>query len=88
MTVQISRVGKSYSLTFTSGLQAREFSNLLKDHDLSWKDPRDGVKYEISPRGDIPVDVRACQRAASKIDEGILTLLRNGGKDLSGYKLG
>ena len=36
----------------------------------------------------MPIDVCARQRAASNISESMLTLLRNGGKDRTGYKWG
>ncbi|CAK0789050.1 unnamed protein product, partial [Prorocentrum cordatum] len=88
VTVTIAWVGNSYGFTFATVLPAKEFSNLLRDHDLSWADPRDGRAREVYPRRDMPIDVRQRQRAANKLHEGGMTLLRNGGKDVTGFRLG
>eukprot|EP00959_Pyramimonas_sp_CCMP1952_P177026 3700021-Pyramimonas_sp.AAC.1 len=67
---------------------AENFSTLIGGMDISWRDPRSQQLHEIRARGDLPMDVRARQRAASLVWQGTLELLRGGGQDMAGYRLG
>ena len=87
-SLKIARVAKSYSVEFSSEENANSFVNLCSGLDLTWHDPRDQKASIIRVRGDLPIDARARQRAASQVWQQTLDLLKKGGRPMGNYRLG
>eukprot|EP00959_Pyramimonas_sp_CCMP1952_P445552 9328436-Pyramimonas_sp.AAC.1 len=60
----------------------------MKGHTLSWHDTRTASSCTLRIRQDLPVDVRAKQRAASRIWEDTLALFKKYKCQISDYRLG
>ncbi|CAK0854123.1 unnamed protein product, partial [Prorocentrum cordatum] len=68
----------SYQLIFTNELLAKRFQDFISEVDIDWVDRRTRVSHNIRSRADLPLDVRAKQRAASVIYGKTLELLKAG----------
>ncbi|CAK0849416.1 unnamed protein product [Prorocentrum cordatum] len=84
----IASHAKSYSVEFSTEENADAFADLCSGLDSSWADPRNQRPSIIRVRGDLPVDVRERQRAASMIWQQTLDLIKAGGRSTHTYKLG
>ncbi|CAK0891891.1 unnamed protein product, partial [Prorocentrum cordatum] len=75
---KFSGSAKSYQLIFTNELLAKRFQDLISEVDIDWVDRRTRVSHNIRSRADLPLVVRAKQRAASVIYGKTLELLKAG----------
>eukprot|EP00959_Pyramimonas_sp_CCMP1952_P333733 6989037-Pyramimonas_sp.AAC.1 len=65
VTAVFHGVSQVYKLKFVNKEDARSFQTKMNDVNMEWVDFRDGKKYPLRVRGDLPLHVRQKKRAFS-----------------------